>query len=147
MQRPDVRASLFLVPVLVCLSMGSSYAQVCVTKWSDPICPDCRGGPCYASSACNFYCASPHPSVRASGPGFSTIFKDGELTVAQVLPNSPAQLSGIEVGDVVEQLDRKIVPLCYGSLRKQEQHNLYTEEGSRNEGGSLRTLAEDVNRK
>ncbi len=96
----DVGGSFFLVSVVICLVVGSSYAENCYTKRFDPNCEDCLGGPCAGNSYCVNYCVIP-PPARASGPGFSTIFKNGELTVAQVLPNSPAQFSGIEVGDVV----------------------------------------------
>jgi S1-C subfamily serine protease len=39
-----------------------------------------------------------------------------------VFPNSPAQLAGVAVGDALEAVDGRAIPLCYGSLAADKQH-------------------------
>ncbi len=45
-------------------------------------------------------------------PGFFTEYEAGKMVISGVLPNSPAYLAGIRIGDVLLRIDDRAVPFA-----------------------------------
>lgn len=93
-----------LLACLVAFVAPIALAQFCVTLNDRP------NGGCW-ETGCEFFCAHATRAQTSSlMPGFFTEYEAGKMVISGVLPNSPAYLAGIRIGDVLLRIDDRAVP-------------------------------------
>jgi len=95
-----------LLGCLVAFVAPIALAQFCVTLNDRP------NGGCW-ETGCEFYCANATRAQTTSlMPGFFTEYEAGKMVISGVLPNSPAYLAGLRIGDVLLRIDDRAVPFA-----------------------------------
>jgi predicted metalloprotease with PDZ domain len=99
------RSSALALGLLIAISPSVALAQYCVTLNDRP------NGGCL-ETGCELYCALPSARGQSAKlmPGFFVEQKDGRVLVTGVLPNSPAAIAGVRVGDELLEVDSLHVP-------------------------------------
>lgn len=99
------RSRALALGMLIALSPSVVFAQYCVTLNDRP------NGGCL-ETGCELYCALPSARTQSAKlmPGFFVEQKDGKVLVTGVLPNSPAAIVGVRIGDELLQVDNLHVP-------------------------------------
>jgi predicted metalloprotease with PDZ domain len=103
-----------------------AFAESCVTLNDRP------NGGCF-ETGCEFFCAhATRTQATSLMPGFFTEYEGGKMVISGVLPNSPAYVAGIRIGDVVLRIDDRPVPFDDVSSvwQKSRSHTVELRRGS-----------------